>query len=162
MRSANESATDIRSRLREDHDRILAELDALRAGVDSQDGQARLARLRRAWVIHALAEETVVYRALEDAVAGTDAEARSAERFVEHELVEGLFDKLTRSRAGSSEWNARLHVTRDLVARHIETEHEETFGQLAARFGAAEMEEIGRRFESAREKLALLEEAKAA
>ena len=162
MRSANEAATDIRSRLREDHDGILAELDALRSGVDSREAQARLAQMRRTWVIHALAEETVVYRAIESVEAGTDSEARSAERFVEHELVEGLFDKLTRTRVGSSEWNARLHVTRDLIARHIETEHEETFAQLAARYDAAELEEIGRRFESAREKLALLEEAKAA
>src|SRR5690606_25348997 len=93
VRSANESAIDVRSRLREDHERILAELDALRAEIDARDAQPRLAQLRRAWVIHALAEETVVYRALESADAGIDSEARAAERFVEHELVEGLFDK---------------------------------------------------------------------
>lgn len=162
MRSANESASDIRSRLREDHERILAELDALRSGDDARDAPARLAQLRRGWVIHALAEETVVYRALESAAAGSDSEARAAERFVEHELVEGLFDKLSRTRPGSSEWNARLNVVRDLASRHIETEHEETFARLAQRFGAAELEQIGERFESARDKLAMLEEAKAA
>jgi hemerythrin superfamily protein len=163
VRSANESATDIRTRLREDHQSILAELDALRTEEDPRQAPARLAQLRRAWVIHALAEETVVYRALEsEAAAGTESDARAAERFVEHELVEGLFDKLARTRCGSSEWNARLHVARDLVSRHIETEHEETFSRLAERFGGGELEEIGRRFESARDKLAMLEEAKAA
>lgn len=162
MRTANEATTDIRTRLREDHDRILAELDALRAAGDARDAQERLAQLRRAWVIHALAEETVVYRALEGAAGEAQADARAAERFVEHELVEGLFDKLSRNRPGSGEWNARLHVVRDLVTRHIDTEQDETYQRLAQRFSTAELEEIGERFESARSKLALLEDAKAA
>ena len=46
--------------------------------------------------------------------------------------------------------------------RQIETEHDEVFPRLAQRFGAAELAELGRNFQSAREKLTLLEEAKAA
>jgi len=111
-------------------------------------------------VIHALAEESVVYRALE----GLEGEARTRadERFVEHELVEGLFDKLSRSRPGSIEWGARLGIARELIMRHIETEHEELFAQLAERFDAQGLVEMGERFTAARDKLTLLEEAKAA
>ena len=65
-------------------------------------------------------------------------------------------------RPRSSEWNARLNVVRDLIARHIETEHRETFAQLADRFDADELCEMGGRFLLARNKLTLLEEAKAA
>lgn len=151
--------TDIRDRLRKDHEDVLAELETLRAEGGAQSLQL-LARLRRSWVIHALAEETVVYRALE----GLEGEARKRadERFVEHELVEGLFEKLSRSRPGSGEWVARLGVARELIMRHIETEHEALFPQLAQRYDADGLQQMGEQFTSAREKLTLLEEAKAA
>jgi hemerythrin superfamily protein len=151
--------TDIRDRLRRDHEDVLAELEQLRAEGDAQS-LPLLARLRRLWVIHALAEETVVYRALEGLEG--DARTRADERFVEHELVEGLFDKLSRSRPGSSEWMARLGVARELIRRHIETEHEELFAQLAARYDEGGLAELGDQFNEARSKLMMLEEAKAA
>jgi hypothetical protein len=112
---------------------------------------------------HALAEETVVYRALEGVEAANDSRnTRADERFVEHELVEGLFDKLSRSRPGTLEWHARVNVAAELIRRHIETEHEDTFVALGERFEQEQLDEIGRRFVSARDKLHMLEEAKAA
>ena len=153
---------DIRERLRADHEATLADAERLRAERDPQRALHLLAELRRAWVIHALAEETVVYRALEGPGAASYTGGRSEERFVEHELVESLFTKLAHLRPGSQEWRARLNVARDLIARHIESEYDEMFTRLARRFDAAALAELGRRFESAREKLALLEDAKAA
>jgi hemerythrin superfamily protein len=153
---------DIRDQLRRDHESVLAELESLRAEKDEQRCLAMLRQLRRSWVIHALAEETVVYRAIEGLEAANDSNSRADERFVEHELVEGLFDKLTRSRPGTLEWHARLNVARDLIMRHIETEHADTFAQLGKRFDSEGLEELGRRFLLAREKLTMLEEAKAA
>jgi len=122
-----------------------------------------LRQLRRTWVIHALAEETVVYRALEGVEAANDSKSsRADERFVEHELVEGLFEKLSRSRPGTIEWHARINVAGDLIRRHIETEHEDTFRALGERFEQEQLDEIGRRFRLAHGKLTMLEEAKAA
>jgi hypothetical protein len=153
-------AADIRDQLRGDHDRALAELDALRGEPDAARASERLVCLRRSWVIHALAEESVVYRALEG--ESNSAASHADERFVEHELIEGLFDKLTRIRPGSLEWAARLNVVRYLVARHIETEQDEIFARLAARLAPRDLQELGRRFTLARDKLMMLEEAKAA
>ena len=152
---------DIRERLRADHEATLADAQRLRSERDPQKALRLLGELRRAWVIHALAEETVVYRALEGA-EGVAFGTRSDERFVEHELVESLFSKLVRLRPGSHEWHARLAVARDLIARHIENEHDELFARLARSFAPDGLAELGRRFVSAREKLALLEDAKAA
>ncbi len=149
---------DIRERLREDHDSVLAALDALRTESDAGRALSRLSGVRRAWVIHALAEETVIYRTLE----GVEGGGRADERFIEHELIEELFDKLSRSRPGSLEWQARLGVARELVVRHIEGERRDMFSRLAERFDAAGLAELGERFELARGKLALLEDAKAA
>ena len=154
---------DIRDQLRKDHDSVLAELEALRSESDEQGCLGKLRQLRRSWVIHALAEETVVYRALEGVEAANDSRgSRADERFVEHELVEGLFEKLSRTRPGTLEWHARINVASDLIRRHIETEHADTFASLGARFEQEQLDEIGRRFKLARDKLTLLEEAKAA
>jgi hemerythrin superfamily protein len=152
--------SDIRDQLREDHRRALTELETLQAQVEPQRCYELLAQVRRSWVIHALAEETVVYRAMEG--VATDSSNRADERFIEHELVEGLFDKLSRSGPGTHEWHARLNIVRDLVVRHIETEEKGIFRQLGERLDAVALSEMGERFELAREKLTLLEEAKAA
>ena len=154
---------DIRDHLRKDHESVLAELDALRSDCDGKRCLEMLQRLRRSWMTHALAEETVVYRALEGVEAANDSRnTRADERFVEHELVEGLFDKLSRSRPGTIEWHARVNVAAELIRRHIETEHEDTFVALGERFEQEQLDEIGRRFTLARDKLHMLEEAKAA
>jgi hypothetical protein len=158
----NSPGADIRDQLRRDHESVLGDLEALRAETADQRCQAILRRLRRAWVIHALAEETVVYRALEGAEAAVESKTRADERFIEHELVEGLFEKLSRCRPSSLEWHARINVARSLILRHVETEQADMFAQLAQRFDEATLVEMGRRFELARDKLTLLEEAKAA
>jgi hemerythrin superfamily protein len=154
--------TDIRDLLRRDHEATLARIEALRGEKDARRCISRLDELRRSWVIHALAEETVVYRAIEGAEGLRGSKSNADERFIEHELVEGLFEKLTRSRPGSLEWTARLNVARELIARHIEHEHEELFARLARSFEEEALREIGHRFTLARDKLQLLEEAKAA
>ena len=162
MRSADEAlSTDIRNQLRRDHETALAELEALRHETDDHQCHERLARLRHAWMIDTLAKETVVYRAIEGIESVNDS-TRADQRFVEHELVESLFEKLSHLRPGTLEWHARLNVARELIMRLIETEHEEVFGKLAQRYGAAGLAELGASFESARAKLSLLEQAKAA
>ena len=154
---------DIRDHLRKDHESVLAELDALRSDREEQRCLETLRRLRRSWMTHALAEETVVYRALEGVEAANDSkDSRADERFVEHELVEGLFEKLSRSRPGTLEWHARVNVASELIRRHIETEHESTFVALGHRFEQEQLDEMGARFSLVREKLTFLEEAKAA
>jgi hypothetical protein len=151
---------DVRVLLCRDHDAVLADLDALPEAGDAAETLARLRLVRRKWMIHALAEETVVYNALEG-LQGVSS-TRAAERFVEHELVENLFDKLSTGRPATIEWHARLNVLRSLIARHIEGEHEDVLARLATRFDSARLVDLGQRFELARDKLNLLEEAKAA
>ena len=66
---------DIRNQLRRDHESALAELDALRGEADDRRCRFLLQRVRRAWMIHALAEEAVVYRALEGALPPPPAQS---------------------------------------------------------------------------------------
>lgn len=151
---------DIRAQLRGDHDGYLAELESLCREKDAQRCLARLRDLRHAWTIHALAEESVVYRALEGAQAPSPRNS-SSERFVEHELIEHLFARLAASRPNSLEWSARLNLARELIGRHIETEHGEVFDHLA-RLDRNTLDTMGREFVRERARLTHLEEAKAA
>lgn len=148
---------DIREQLRRDHAKALAELAAVGEEADARRAQARLTRLRHAWMIHALAEETVVYRALEGGITH-----HADERFVEHELVESLFQKLATVRHGTHEWKGRVTVLSDLMRRHIETEEGGLFLNLSERYSAEELIAMGTQFMLARDKLSMLEEAKRA
>lgn len=148
---------DILDQLRRDHRTVLAELDCLFREHDAAACEERLRRLRTAWVVHALAEEAVVYRALENAASAE----RADERFIEHELVGGLFEKLAAARPGTYEWNARLKVIGDLMRRHIDSEEGEVFARLERHFDAGGLAELGANFRLAHEKLSLLERAKA-
>ena len=150
---------DVRERLRADHDAAIASLETLRRERDPQVSLARLRELRTAWVVHALAEETVVYSAIE---SRADPGARADERFIEHEVVGNLFDKLGQARPGTLEWTARLNVVADLISRHIDTEYQTLFPQLEKQFDGAQLRDMGERFRLARDKLMMLERAKAA
>src|SRR5207253_11429298 len=101
---------------------------------------------------------TVVYRSLEGVAPGHGADGR----FVEHELVEGLFEKLANARPGTLDWQARLRVLRDLMVRHIQSEEGNLFADLAEAHTAGELVDLGRNFMLAFDKLSLLEEAKKA
>lgn len=153
---------DIRGRLREDHDSYLAELEALRSERDEQRCTSRLRAVRHAWAMHALAEESVVYRAVEAAdpiptpAVGVDA------RFIEHELIEELFEKLEHGRPGTLEWHARLKVAHELAARHIEHEHKDLFVRLERQLDASELRRMAGDFSRELDRLAQLEEPKAA
>ncbi|MEO5693846.1 MAG: hemerythrin domain-containing protein [Usitatibacter sp.] len=152
---------DIRAQLRGDHVATLAELDALRGAVDGPGARARLQKLRRAWVTHALAEETVVYRTL-DGVQVTSSPSDASMRFVEHRRADRHFEKVLHHRAGTRDWIDALDALRDFIARHVAAEQEDTFMRLAGRFDRRGLCEMGRRFQLARTKLRMLEDAKAA
>lgn len=152
---------DIRAQLRGDHVATLAELDAVRGAVDDPGARWRLQKLRRAWMTHALAEETVVYRTLEG-VQATSSSSDASMRFFEHRRADRHFERVLRHRAGTRGWIDALDALRNFIARHVATEEEDTFIQLAGRLDQVGLCEMGRRFQLARTKLRMLEDAKAA
>ena len=109
--------------------------------------------------LHALARKPGFPRARGCPARGPYAFRRTLHR---HELVGGLFDRLGQARAGTLEWNARINVVRDIMARHMESEHHDALHPAGTALRREQLQELGRRFVSAREKLAMLEQAKAA
>jgi len=153
---------DIRDLLRADHDAAMALGVALRIEPEERRCFAQLAQLRRLWVIHTLAEEAVVYHALEGEQTDIGPRKRADERFIDHKLLECFLDRLSRSRPGTPQWAARLTVACKLIRRHVEAQDDEMFAELARHFDAIDLRDMGNRFELAREKFTVLEQAKAA
>lgn len=148
---------DVREQLRRAHAKALAELGAIGSESDGRRAQARLARLRHAWRIQALAKETVVYRALEGGIT-----RHADERLVEHERLKGLFEKLAHAPVGTHEWQARIEAVGETMKQHVQAEEGGLFLNLSERYSAPELVELGTNFTLARDKLAMLEEAKRA
>ena len=153
---------DIREQLRRDREEVLAGLEALgTVGIDRACALERLAELRRCWKVHVLTREAVVYRALEGA-DGTATTVEDAEaRLVENKAVNAMFDKLSLTRPGSLTWHARLDVVRQAIQRHLE--NESGLGlRLESRLSIEALRDLSEQYQLVREKLAVLEEAKAA
>lgn len=156
------SPDDIRAQLRGDRDGYLAELESLRRESDARRCSLRLGELRRAWAIQALAMESVVYRCLESAEAASHLNIHADERFIEHELIESLFDKLSRGRPGTLEWQARLKVARELISRHIENEQGSLFPRLERQFDVESLRRMAGEFARECARLERLEGVRAA
>jgi hypothetical protein len=159
------SPGDICDRLLADHEAFLRDLAKLQVETDARRSLAQLQVLRRWWVIHALAEETVVYKALEGAQereAAGEYATNADERFAEHELVKSQLNKLACGRPGTLEWSTRVNVVRELIEHHTAVENYSMFSRLDSLFDPQRLRELGERFELACAKLTMLEEAKAA
>ena len=153
---------DIRDQLRRDREEVLAGLEALgAAGIVRACALDRLAELRRCWKVHVLTREAVVYRALEgaDATAATVADAEH--RLVENKTVNAMFDRLSNTHPGSLTWHARLAVVRQTIERHLE--NESGLGlRLESRLSIEALHDLSEQYQLVREKLSVLEDAKAA
>jgi Hemerythrin HHE cation binding domain len=152
---------DIRDQLSDNHSAVMAKLDSLRAEADELQCHHKLEDLRQAWVAHVLAEETVVYHAIEGPATDADHSDSANERLLEHELLQCFFERLSHTRPGTAQWFARLDIVAKLMRRHMEEERNELFSRLERDFKAEDLSGMGRDFGLAREKITMLEQAKA-
>lgn len=153
---------DIREQLRRDREEVLAGLEALGcAGIDRVTARDRLADLRRCWKVHVLTREAVVYRALEgeDATAATVGDAEN--RLVENKRIDAMFDRLSSTRPGSLTWHARLDVARQAIEHHLENESGLAL-RLESRLSIEALHDVADQYQLVRDKLSVLEDAKAA
>lgn len=153
---------DVRNHLQADHDRLLDAVGALALEHTAERRASKAATLRLALVIHARAEEAVVYRALSGLKMVPAAKAFADDSLVAHEVVEGLLDKLLRTKPSADEWKARLRVFTELLEHHFREEQGEMFALLGEHFDSDRLETLGAQFLDTRDKLVMLEEAKAA
>ncbi len=153
---------DIREQLRRDREEVLAGLEALGvAGIDRGRALDRLAELRGCWKAHVLTREAVVYRALEgeDATAATVDDAD--DRLVANKRIDAMFDRLSSTRPGSLTWHVRLDIVRQAIEQHLETESGLGL-RLESRLSIEALHDLSDQYQLVRDKLSVLEDAKAA
>jgi hypothetical protein len=151
---------DIRDRLSESHSALMAMVKTLRNDSDELQCRTRLEELRRAWIVHVLAEEAVIYHALDGPHADDHADSAN-KRLVEHELLQCFFERLSRTRPGTAQWLSRLDVVDKLMQRHMDEERQELFARLTGELNPEALSGMSRDFGLAREKITILEQAKA-
>ena len=153
---------DIRDQLRRDREEVLDGLEALSAS-PPEKGLAleRLAALRRCWKGHVLASEAVIYRALESSDAGAESSHRAEERLVAHKRIDFMFDRMRSARPGSITWRARLFVAREMMLQFLESEGDLAL-RLEEKLSIEALDDLAENYERARDKLLVLEDAKAA
>ena len=88
-------------------------------------------RIIRELTIHAAVEERVVYPAFRSVFKDPQVMYEAVE---EHHLMQVLLEKLNRFRPGpgSTTFDARFHVLRDLVKRHVDEEESHIFPKAEA------------------------------
>lgn len=153
---------DIRDQLRRDREEVLDGLEALSAS-PPETGLAleRLSALRRCWKVHVLASEAVIYRALESSDGGAESLRRADERLVAHKRIDFMFERLRSARPGSITWRARLFVAREMMLQFLESEGDLAL-RLEEKLSIEALGDLAENYERARDKLLVLEDAKAA
>jgi hemerythrin-like domain-containing protein len=124
----------------------MASLDELIAAPLAADGSNRMATVEKDLIGHMHAEEKIWYPRLERELRNLIATARA-----EHDQVRQMFRDLKGLRM-DDRWIARIGSVRLAIKGHIVKEEGPLFDAAARMFTAAELLDLGRRFEEARPK----------
>jgi hemerythrin-like domain-containing protein len=143
---------DIVDALRDDHEAALATAREMSETDDPARARKLFRSLKKALGAHSRAEEAVVYGALKR--LGEDGPVALAhESEVEHALLDSLLAEMEASRASSAAWQARAKVAFELLAHHIEQEHDQMFALLRRHFDTKARELMAARFARRRQEI---------
>lgn len=137
----------------DDHRAIMAHLDAM---VESGDQEMfsraqHLLRLKRRLGAHAMAEEDIVYPALQEQPA---LDADSAQLYQQHAEMKVLLYKLEQTPKNDEQWHVHATALRTLIEGHIRQEEDVDFPKLRAALDDATSSELASKIE--REKALVL------
>jgi hemerythrin-like domain-containing protein len=150
---ARSASADIRDLIRRDHEELLSLLGKLTEARSATTRSKFVKQLAYAAPAHDKPEERTVYAALKRASEKSADIAHEGK--VEHELVSGLLNKLSRMRdLGSDQAKAHAEVLKELLEHHIEEEHSEMFDQLERDFDADQRAAMGAAFLAAKQEYA--------
>jgi len=149
---ATMSDKDVRTLLTKDHEEALDLAKQLANATSAATRKTLLAKLRPALVAHSRAEEAQVYEALMK-LTDEDSNRIGNEGYVEHHLVDELLESLDHGDAATQRWAAQAKVLHELLEHHIDEEHSEMYADLGRNFDTAQLEDMGRRFVSAKQQI---------
>lgn len=116
---------------------------------DAMERQTASKQIDRDLRVHSIIEEEIFYPELKRRAEKSEQRMEVAEAYEEHGLVKTTIEGLERLDPHQEQFEAKLHVLKDLVQHHVD-EEEGTMFKLAHRlFNKEELEEMGHRLKEA-------------
>ena len=141
------SATDIRSLLHADHERISSLAEQVSSDDSTQKRVRAFDQLKPLLTAHARAEEQAVYIPLVKLRGAPGARADGNEGAVEHSLVDVLMERMSRTElAASDAWKAHAQVLQEMLDHHIKEEEQGIFTDLGEHFSDEQRDAMGADF----------------
>ena len=134
--------------LKADHRKV----EQLFSQLESASGQRKLQvfkQIKAELELHTQIEEKIFYPALEDPEETHDL---ALEAYEEHAVVKDLLKQLGRARSANDEWEAQAKVLQENVEHHVEEEENELFPKAESALGEEELEELGERMATEKER----------
>lgn len=143
---------DILDTLEMEHDEVQELLGKLTESTHAREQKSLVARIKKALIPHAKAEEKVVYDAIL-ALKGKEAKIEGNEGYVEHGLAEQTLKKLDTLAANTPEFIATAKVLKELLEHHIKEEESDIWAQVRDNFTHEQRMQMERDFQAAKKKV---------
>jgi hemerythrin superfamily protein len=135
--------------LKNDHAKVSSLFDRIEPATDATTRQQLFTQLKQELDLHAHLEETILYPALKGAAETRDI---TEEAYEEHQEVKDLLAELEATPADSEEWSDMIMELRENVEHHVEEEEGEMFVKAREVLSEQEINEIGTRLSSEKQK----------
>lgn len=129
------------------------EVEALfKKAIGTQDAMERsetFKKIDRSLRVHSLIEEDIFYPELKRRAEKSEHRMEVAEAYEEHSLVKTSIEGLERMDPHQEQYEAKLHVLKNLVQQHVDEEEGSMFKLAHHLFTKEELEEMGNRLKEA-------------
>ena len=134
--------------LKEDHRKVDGIFQQLEPAAEDGTRQQLFRQLKQELDLHAHVEETILYPALKEAAQTREI---TVEAYEEHAEVKQLLARIEQTPPGDGKWTDLVAELRHNVEHHVEEEESELFGAARDVLSGAQIDEITRRVEEAKQ-----------
>ena len=134
--------------LKEDHRKVDGIFQQLEPAAEDGTRQQLFRQLKQELDLHAHVEETILYPALKEAAQTREI---TVEAYEEHAEVKQLLARIEQTPPGDGKWIDLVSELRHNVEHHVEEEESELFGAARDVLSGAQIDEITRRVEEAKQ-----------
>lgn len=146
--SALKGRAGILNTLAKEHGEVSALMDkVLSASSMAKEAEDQYPKIRRKLLLHARAEQDVLYTECEKRPETAQALGDARE---EHQEIEQLIEQLDATDVGTSQWQELFRELDQVVQQHVEEEESRVFEACEDAFEDHELRDMDRRFEDAK------------
>jgi len=143
------SAMDAISLLKQDHQKVRQLLKRLQ----SNGTEELLSQIENQLKVHTQIEEEIFYPAFKESLRSQKDEHLYYEALEEHHLVDVVLPEIKSESEGSSEFEAKAKVLKDVVEHHAEEEETQMFPKARKAMGTARLRQLGEELKERKQQL---------